>query len=153
MVEQEKINAEVISVFPNKVKMYLFPKRRKGILEKMSKNEARLGRVNEELMKALSQIITYELKNPDVTGMISVTKVKVTSDLKYAKVYVSIFNSKNIKDTMEGLKKSSGFIRTELAKRINLRNTPELIFEIDDSMEYGAKIDSILKEILPEERK
>ena len=117
----------------------------------MSKNEARLGRVNEELMKALSQIITYELKNPDVTGMISVTKVKVTPDLKYAKVYVSIFNSKNIKDTMEGLKKSSGFIRTELAKRINLRNTPELIFEIDDSMEYGAKIDSILKEIMPNE--
>ena len=115
----------------------------------MSKNEARLGRVNEELMKALSQIITYELKNPDVTGMISVTRVKVTPDLKYAKVYVSIFNSKNIKDTMEGLKKSSGFIRTELAKRINLRNTPELIFEIDDSMEYGAKIDSILKEIMP----
>ena len=119
----------------------------------MSKNEARLGRVNEELMKALSQIITYELKNPDVTGMISVTKVKVTPDLKYAKVYVSIFNSKNIKETMEGLKKSSGFIRTELAKRINLRNTPELIFEIDDSMEYGAKIDSILKEILPDKTK
>ena len=119
----------------------------------MSKNEARLGRVNEELMKALSQIITYELKNPDVTGMISVTKVKVTTDLKYAKVYVSILNSKNIKETMDGLKKSSGFIRSELAKRINLRNTPELIFEIDDSMEYGAKIDSILKEILPEERK
>ena len=119
----------------------------------MSKNEARLGRVNEELMKALSQIITYELKNPDVTGMISVTKVKVTPDLKYAKVYVSIFNSKNIKETMEGLKKSSGFIRTELAKRINLRNTPELVFEIDDSMEYGAKIDSILKEIIPSEKK
>ena len=119
----------------------------------MSKNEARLGRVNEELMKALSQIITYELKNPDVTGMISVTKVKVTTDLKYAKVYVSILNSKNIKETMDGLKKSSGFIRSELAKRINLRNTPELIFEIDDSIEYGAKIDSILKEILPEERK
>ena len=118
----------------------------------MSKNEARLGRVNEELMKAISHIITYELKNPDVTGMISVTRVKVTPDLKYAKVYVSIFNSKNIKDTMEGLKKSSGFIRTELAKRINLRNTPELIFEIDDSMEYGAKIDSILKEILPENK-
>ena len=119
----------------------------------MSNNEARLGRVNEELMKSISQIITYELKNPDVTGMISVTRVKVTPDLKYAKVYVSILNSKNIKETMEGLKKSSGFIRSELAKRINLRNTPELVFEIDDSMEYGAKIDSILKEILPNETK
>ena len=116
-----------------------------------NKNNNRIGRIDEEYRKELSQIIGYELKNPNVTGMISVTKVKVTPDLKYAKVYVSILNSKNIKETMEGLKKSAGFIRSELAKRINLRNTPELIFEIDDSMEYGAKIDSILKEILPNE--
>lgn len=117
-----------------------------------NKNNNRIGRIDEEYRKELSQIIGYELKNPNVTGMISVTKVKVTPDLKYAKVYISILNSKNIKETMEGLKKSTGFIRSELAKRINLRNTPELIFEIDDSMEYGAKIDSILKEILPEEK-
>ncbi len=117
-----------------------------------SKNNNRIERIDEEYRKQLSQIIGYELKNPNVTGMISVTKVKVTPDLKYAKVFISILNSKNIKDTMEGLKKSSGFIRTELAKRINLRNTPELIFEIDDSMEYGAKIDSILKEIIPDEK-
>lgn len=116
-----------------------------------SKNNNRIGRIDEEYRKELSQIIGYELKNPNVTGMISVTKVKVTPDLKYAKVYVSILNSKNIDETLEGLKKSSGFIRSELAKRINLRNTPELVFEIDDSMEYGAKIDSILKEILPSE--
>ena len=116
------------------------------------KNNNRIGRIDEEYRKELSQIIGYELKNPNVTGMISVTKVKVTTDLKYAKVYVSILNSKNIKDTMDGLKKSSGFIRSELAKRVNLRNTPELIFEIDNSLEYGAKIDSILKEILPENK-
>lgn len=114
------------------------------------KNNNRIGRIDEEYRKELSQILSYDLKNPKITGMISVTKVKVTTDLKYAKVYISILNSKNIKETMDGLKKSSGFIRTELAKRINLRNTPELIFEMDDSMEYGAKIDSILKEILPE---
>ena len=119
----------------------------------MPENQNRLGRIDEQYRKELSQIISYDLKNPNVTGMISVTKVKVTTDLKYAKIYVSILNSKNIKETMDGLKKSSGFIRSELAKRINLRNTPELIFEIDDSIEYGAKIDSILKEILPEERK
>ena len=113
------------------------------------KNNPRLGRIDEEYKKELSQIIGYELKNPNVTGLISVTKVKVTSDLKYAKVYVSVLNSKNIKDTLAGLKKSSGYIRSELAKRINLRNTPELIFELDDSIEYGAKIDSILKEIMP----
>ncbi len=114
------------------------------------KNNPRLGRIDEEYRKELSQIIGYELKNPNLTGLISVTRVRVTSDLKFAKVYVSILNSKNIKNTLAGLKKSSGYIRTELAKRVNLRNTPELIFELDDSMEYGAKIDSILKEIIPE---
>ena len=115
----------------------------------MPENQARLGRIEEEYRKELSQIIGYELKNPNVTGLISVTKVKVTNDLKYARVYVSILNSKNLKETMAGLKKSAGFIRSELAKRVNLRNTPELIFELDDSLEYGAKIDTILKEIMP----
>ena len=110
----------------------------------------RLGRIDEEYRKEISQILSYELKNPNVTGLISVTKVKVTNDLKYAKVYVSILNSKNVKDTLAGLKKSSGYIRSELAKRVNLRNTPELVFELDDSIEYGTKIDAILKEILPE---
>lgn len=115
----------------------------------MPENQARLGRIEEEYKKELSQIIGYELKNPNVTGLISVTKVKVTNDLKYAKVYVSILNSKNVKETLAGLKKSSGFIRSELARRVNLRNTPELVFELDDSLEYGAKIDTILKEIMP----
>ena len=115
-----------------------------------NKNNNRIGRIDEEYRKELSQIISYDLKEPSVTGMISVTRVKVTPDLKYAKVSVSILNSKNVKETLAGLKKSAGFLRSELAKRINLRNTPELVFEIDDSMEYGAKIDSILKEILPE---
>lgn len=115
----------------------------------MPENQARLGRIEEEYKKELSQVIGYELKNPNVTGLISVTKVKVTNDLKYAKVYVSILNSKNVKETLAGLKKSSGFIRSELAKRVNLRNTPELVFELDDSLEYGAKIDTILREIMP----
>ena len=79
--------------------------------------------------------------------MISVTKVKVTNDLKYAKIYISILNSKDEKATIEGLKKSSGFIRTELAKRINLRNTPELVFELDESLEYGARIDKIINDL------
>ena len=112
----------------------------------------RINRIDEEYKKELSNIIDRELKDPNITGLISVTKVKVTSDLKFAKVYVSILNSKNVKDTLAGLKKSSGYIRTELAKRVNLRNTPELIFELDDSIEYGAKIDSILKEIIPKKQ-
>ncbi len=113
----------------------------------MSKNEARLGRVNEELMKAISHIITYELKNPDVTGMISVTRVKVTPDLKYAKVYVSLLNSKSVEKTMQGLKESAGFMRTQVAKTVNLRITPELVFEYDDYIEHGEKINNILKQI------
>ena len=113
----------------------------------MPTSNNRLNRIDEEYRKTLSQIIDRDLKNPNITGMISVTKVKVTNDLKYAKVYVSILNSKDVKETFAGLKKSAGFIRSELAKKVNLRNTPELIFEIDDSIEYGAKIDSILKDI------
>lgn len=113
----------------------------------MPKNEARLNRVNEELKKEISRIFTFELKNSKVTGLLSVTKVKITPDFKYAKVYVSILNSKSIGKTMEGLKESSGFIRSQIAKNINLRVTPELTFEVDDSLEYGAKIDSILREL------
>lgn len=116
-----------------------------------SKNNNRLGRIDEELKREISNIINYELKNPKITGLISVTKTKITPDLKYAKVYVSILNSKNIKDTFANLKKSSGFIRTEIAKRINLRVTPELVFVLDDSMEYGAKIDQILRDIMPKD--
>lgn len=116
----------------------------------MQKNNTRFERINEELKKEISHIISYELKNPNVTGLISVTKAKITPDLKYAKIYVSILNAKNDAETLEGLKKSSGFIRTQIAKRINLRVTPELVFEKDDSIEYGARIETILREIKPE---
>lgn len=118
----------------------------------MAKNSNRLGRIDEELKKEISNIINYEMNNPKITGLISVTRAKITPDLKYAQIYVSILNSKNVKETLANLKKSSGYIRTEIAKRINLRITPELIFILDDSMEYGAKIDQILKEIIPEKK-
>ena len=107
----------------------------------------RIQKIDEEIKREVSQIISYELHDPHATGMISVTKVKTTPDLRYARVYVSMFNSKNKKATLATLKKSSGYIRSELAKRINLRTTPELVFEFDESIEYGAKIDQILKEI------
>ena len=113
----------------------------------MPTNENRLNRINEELRKEISNIISFELKNPDATGLISVTKVKITPDLKYAKVYVSMLNSKSKEKTLEALKKSAGYIRSGIAKKINLRITPELVFEEDDSMEYGMKIDSILKDL------
>lgn len=116
----------------------------------MAKNNPRMGRINEEMKKEISKIISFELKDPNITGMISVTKVEVTTDLKYAKVFVSILNAKDTKQTFAALKKTSGFVRSEIAKRIELRLTPEIIFELDDSIEYGARIDSILKEVMKE---
>ena len=110
----------------------------------------RLDRVNEELKREIGNIINNELKNSNITGLISVTKVKISPDLKHARVYVSMINSKSTKNTLAGLKRASGYIRTMIAQRINLRVTPELVFELDDSMEYGERIDSILKEIMPE---
>ena len=115
------------------------------------KNTNRMDRVNEEFKRELGKIIDQDLKNPNITGLISVTKVKTSPDLKMARVYISIINSKSKKNTLEGIKKASGFLRSELAKRVNLRYTPELIFELDESMEYGAKIDNILKEIMPKD--
>ena len=111
------------------------------------KNSNRMDRVNEEFKRELGKIIDQDLKNPNITGLISVTKVKTSSDLKSARVYISILGSKSKKNTLEGLKNATGFIRTELAKRVNLRYTPELIFELDETLEYGAKIDSILNEL------
>ena len=108
----------------------------------------RLNRINEELKREISNIINYEVTNSNVTGLISVTKVKISPDLRYARVYVSIINSKNIKNTLAGLKSSSGFIRSRIAEKINLRITPELVFELDDSMQYGEKIDTILKDLM-----
>lgn len=87
----------------------------------MPKNENRLNRINEELKKEISNIISFELKNPNVTGLISVTKAKITPDLKYAKIYVSILNSKNLKKQGR-TKRTTGFIRTQIAKTINLRS-------------------------------
>lgn len=118
----------------------------------MAKNETRLNRINEELKKEISHVLTFELKNPNVTGLLSVTKAKITPDFKYAKVYISVLNSKDVDKTMQGLRDSAGFIRSQIAKTINLRITPELVFELDDSVEYGMKIDNILKNLKKDEK-
>lgn len=117
-------------------------------MQKNNQGSNRLPRVNEELKREISNIINYEVKNSNVTGIISVTKVKVSPDLRYAKVSVSVINSRNVKQTLAGLKAASGFIRSQVAKKINLRVTPELVFDLDDSMIYGEKIDNILKDIM-----
>ena len=114
----------------------------------MKKQSNRLEKVNEELKRELSNIINYEVKNSNVTGMVSVTEVKVSPDLRYAKVSVSILNSKNIKQTLAGLKAASGYMRSRLAEKVNLRVTPELVYELDESLKYGENIDKILEDIM-----
>lgn len=113
----------------------------------MAGNSHRLDKINEELKKEISHVINFELKNANITGMISVTRVRITPDLRYAKVYVSVLNSKNLKKTLDGLKRASGFIKGRVAKTVNLRVTPQLVFEYDDSEIQGEKIDAILRSL------
>ena len=105
------------------------------------------GRINEEVKKEISNLIRDDIKDPRLTAMISVTAVKVTKDLRYAKVYVSIFakNEEEKKTKLEALKSAEGFVRKEIGHRINLRYTPQIIFELDDSIDYGMHIDSLIE--------
>ena len=117
----------------------------------MRHNSIKNTRINGEVQKELSKIITYEIKDPRIAEMTSVTSVDVTPDLKECKVYISVFGDDKAKlDTIEGLKSASGYIRRQLASGINLRNTPELSFYLDESIEYAInmskKIDDVINE-------
>ena len=107
----------------------------------------RKGRINEELQRELSSLIRT-LKDPRVQqSMVSVTKVEATGDLRYAKVYISVLDKDKSKETLKGLKSDGGFLRREIGSRLQLRYTPELIFEEDDSIAYGAKMFSLLRSL------
>lgn len=104
----------------------------------MRKNSIKNTRINAEVQKELCNIIR-ELKDPRIGLMTSVTAVEVAPDLKTCKAYISVFGSEQEKeDTMKGLKSAVGFIRRQLAKELNLRNTPEMKFILDNSIEYGV---------------
>ncbi|WP_139904567.1 30S ribosome-binding factor RbfA [Clostridium thermarum] len=105
-------------------------------------------RINEEIRKELSDIIRNDLKDPRVNAMVSIINVNVTKDLRYAKVYVSIFGKDEEKEsTLTALKNSSGFLRRELGNRINLRYTPQILIELDESIEHGMHIEQLLHKI------
>ena len=106
----------------------------------------RINRINEEIQKELSQQLR-SLKDPRVQGgMVTVTHVDTTSDLRYAKIYVSVLDKTKEKDVLKGLKSAAGYLRRELGAAIQLRYTPELQFTADDSIEQGAKILSMLRD-------
>jgi ribosome-binding factor A len=98
----------------------------------------RIYRISEEIKREISNIIQNDLKDPRLPEFVSVLSVDTTRDLRYAKVYVSVYgNEEEKKKAMEGLKNAAGFIRREIGQRIKLRYTPELLFELDNSIEYG----------------
>ena len=100
----------------------------------------RIGRINEEIQKELSSLIR-NLKDPRVQDtMISITRVEATPDLRYAKVYVSFLQEDRAEGALKGLKSAGGYLRRELGHSLNLRYTPELVWELDDSITYGAKM-------------
>ena len=100
----------------------------------------RIGRINEEIQKELS-VLLRNLKDPRVQDtMISITHVETTPDLRYAKIYVSFLQEERAKDALKGLKSAGGYLRRELGQSLQLRYTPELVWEQDDSITYGAKM-------------
>ena len=107
------------------------------------------GRINEEVKREVSNIIQNEIKDPRLTAMVSVTDVKVTRDLRYAKVFVSIFgkNDEEKNNTFVALKNASGYIRKEIGQRINLRYNPQIIFELDDSINYGMHMEELIQRV------
>jgi ribosome-binding factor A len=116
------------------------------------KMRLRAARVGEQMKKELSDIIGRKLKDPRI-GFVTVTDVRVTGDLQQAKVYISVLGDEEQRqNTLKGLAKAKGFIRSEIGQRIRLRKTPEIYFEIDESIDYGSRIESLIKQISEEEQ-
>lgn len=114
----------------------------------MRKNSIKNTRINGEVLKELSNIIRGEIKDPRIHPMTSVVAVEVSPDLKTCKAYISVLGDEQAqKDTIKGLKNAEGFIRSKLAQNINLRNTPEITFVLDQSIEYGVNMSRLIDEV------
>ena len=114
----------------------------------MRKNSIKNTRINGEVQRELSVIIRQEIKDPRIHMMTSVTQVEVAPDLKNCKAWISVYGDEEAqKATLEGLRSAEGFIRKELARRINLRNTPGIRFIVDQSIAYGVKMSKLIDEV------
>ena len=114
----------------------------------MRKGSIKSDRINREVERTLSEVIRSELKDPRIHPLTSVTGASVTTDLKYCKVFVSVLSSDEDKaSTMEGLKHARPFLRKRLAETVNLRNTPELKFVLDEGIEYGMHLSKLIEEV------
>ena len=114
----------------------------------MRKNSIKNTRINGEVLRELSSIIQGGIKDPRIHPLTSVVSVEVAPDLKSCKAYISVLGDEESgKDTIKGLKSAEGYIRRELARRINLRNTPEMKFILDQSIEYGVAMSHLIDEV------
>lgn len=118
----------------------------------MRKNSVKNRRINDEVLRVLASIVR-EVKDPRISPLTSVTGTEVAPDLKTCKVYVSVYGDEQAGErTMEGLRSAAGFIRSELARRVNLRNTPQLTFILDDSIAYGVAMSHRIDEVTAADR-
>ena len=114
----------------------------------MRKNSVKNTRVNGEVHRVLAEVIRSEIKDPRINPMTSVVVVEVAPDLKTCKAWISVLgNEESQKDTLAGLKSAEGYIRSLLAKKINLRNTPEIRFVLDQSIAYGVSMSKMIDEV------
>ena len=120
----------------------------------MRKNSVKNTRINGEVLKELSNIIRSEIKDPRINPMTSVVAVEVAPDLKTCKAYISVLgDEESQKDTITGLKSAEGYIRRQLARTVNLRNTPEIRFILDQSIEYGINMSKLIDEVTEHDNK
>ena len=114
----------------------------------MRKNSIKSTRVNGEVQRVLAEVIRGEIKDPRISPMTSVVAVDVAPDLKTCKAYISVFGDDEARNaTLQGLRSAEGFIKNRLAKTINLRNTPEITFVMDQSIEYGVNMSKLIDEV------
>ncbi|WP_019189967.1 30S ribosome-binding factor RbfA [Levyella massiliensis] len=112
-------------------------------------NEKRLGRISQEVKKALSEAIFFELKDPKISTVLTLSEVRVSNDLSYTDVYVSVMGSDwDQRQTLEGLENAQGFLKNYLAHHVKIRQIPELRFHLDDSIEHGMYMDKLIAETM-----
>ena len=118
----------------------------------MRKNSMKNTRINGEVQRTLAEIIRADIKDPRISPLTSVVSVEVAPDLKTCKAWISVYGEEQErKDTLEGLKSAEGYIRRELARRVNLRNTPEIRFIMDQSIEYGVNMSRRIDEVIAQD--
>lgn len=114
--------------------------------------QVRVSQIGEEIKRVISQLLRTKIKDPRISDMVSITEVRVTNDLSFAKVFVSVFGTEDEKnDTLEGLRNAEGFIKKEIGRNVKMRIMPKLIFELDDSVEESLRLEKILEEIKTKE--